>query len=215
MTEKRNAIGLLGGTFDPIHLGHIQIADIVFQALQLESVKFIPCKDPILKPAANASAEQRLAMLQKALAEFRYFDIDTRELDRKTPSYMVETLRSIKAEQPEKALCLILGADAFAQLAKWHEWQQIPLLCHIIVVNRPEAPLVSDQALKNLLESNQVAHPDEMFAEDSGKILVIKIPDIPISSTEIRQAIQQGQAPIDNLPLEVWEYVRQAGLYRN
>lgn len=214
MTATRNAIGILGGTFDPVHLGHIQIADIVFHALKLQSIQFIPCKDPVLKPAANATTEERLAMLQQALMGFRHFDVDTRELDRDTPSFMVDTLQALKQDHPDSSLCLILGADAFSQLSRWHEWAQIPLLCHLIVVNRPDAPLVTDAALKALLDSAQVAHPDELFAERDGKILVIKIPDIPISSTGIRKAIQQGEAPIDWLPLEVWDYIRKHQLYK-
>lgn len=141
MSSVKKALGILGGTFDPIHQGHLGIAHAALLACQLTEIRFIPCKQPLLKNQAHASTEQRLAMLSIACKPYPNFVIDDREIKRDTPSYMVETLTSLRADYPTSALCLIIGIDAFIDLPQWYHWQQLIDLAHIIIPNRPSFSL--------------------------------------------------------------------------
>ena len=130
-------IGLFGGTFDPIHHGHLQTAERLCTDLKLTQIFFILCKQPVLKPAARATAQQRLDMLALALKNYSQFTVDKRELTRDTPSYTIDTLKSYQQEMPNTPLYFILGIDAFLQLPQWYQWQQLLDYCHLIIINRP------------------------------------------------------------------------------
>jgi len=130
-------IGLLGGTFDPIHKGHINIATALMQQLDFAQVQFIPCQRSPHREQPIASAEDRLAMIKLAIEPYDRFTVNTIEIKKPGPSYTIDTLRSIHAEQPNKALCFILAMDAFAHFNQWRQWQEILNHCHLIVVNRP------------------------------------------------------------------------------
>ncbi len=125
-------IGIFGGTFDPIHLGHLRTALEVKQALQLEHVRFIPCFSPPHRAAPQADAQQRLALLRAALEQQDDFVIDTREIQRGGPSYMIDTLQSLHAEYPQQTLCLIIGMDAFYYFDTWQAYMQILDVAHVV-----------------------------------------------------------------------------------
>lgn len=207
-------LGILGGTFDPVHLGHLHIADQISQQLNMAQIRFIPCKTPVLKARATATPKQRLQMLNIALAHRDHYVIDTRELDRHTPSYMVETLSSLQKDFPEQALCLILGVDAFVDLPKWHQWQQLFGLCHIIVVTRPGFKLLTGTAFDKTWLPRKTQDINELTHAQSGKVFLLDMPPLPISSTEIRQCIKQHTENISSyLNPEVYDYIRQESLY--
>ena len=134
----KKAIGVLGGTFDPVHFGHLRLAKCARDDFQLDEVHLLPCRVPALKPQPIATAQQRVDMLRLAIANEPGLVVDESELHRDGPSYTVDTLRALRVEVgPECAICLIMGMDAFLSLPAWHEWQEIIGLAHVIVMQRP------------------------------------------------------------------------------
>ena len=129
-------IGILGGTFDPVHYGHLRTALELFQILNLAEIRFMPCQIPVHKDEVHADPKHRLAMLELALAGTPEFKVDHRELQRSTPSYMIETLISLRKEYPDTPLALIMGSDAFINLATWNSWQELTDYAHIVVAIR-------------------------------------------------------------------------------
>ena len=130
-------IGIFGGTFDPVHYGHIKPALSVKHALQLEQLRFIPNREPPHRETPWLDVDQRLALLKSALAEYEGVVVDERELEREGPSYMLDTLRSLQEEFPQQSFCLIIGMDAFMGINRWHRWRELFQLCHLIVTQRP------------------------------------------------------------------------------
>lgn len=189
------AIGILGGTFDPIHLGHLHLASEVYKQLDLQEIRFIPCHQSPFKQKTIATDEQRLAMLKLALKNHPEFTVDDRELRRKNISYTVDTLKSIQ-QKIDTQLYLIMSMDAFTQFNKWHKWREIIQLANLIVANRPSSRSITNNELKNL------------------SIHTINIPPNPISATEIRQLIKAGQDASSLVPKTVWEYIIKNQLYQ-
>ena len=144
-------IGILGGTFDPIHHGHLRLAVEMREGLGLEELRLIPALQPPHREAPIAGAEDRLAMLEAAVARANALHIDTRELVREGPSYTVDTLLSLRAELPAQPLCLIIGMDAFCYLDTWHRWQDVLELAHIGIARRPGTTEPTGGVLADLL----------------------------------------------------------------
>jgi len=215
MTGKKSAIGILGGTFDPVHNGHITIATTLLEQLNLKEVRLLPCKIPVLKPDAQATPEQRLDMLSLAIKDHPGLVIDERELRRKSPSYMVDTLTSLREEFPDTPLCLIIGMDSFIELEEWHQWEKLIKLAHFIVVNRPHVTLTESGPIKELLAKHQVTDPSELHSKVAGHIFLFDItPPIDISSTYLRGEIASGSSnPSSILPQSVWKYIQKHQLY--
>ncbi len=149
MTQQ--GIGILGGTFDPIHNGHIQIAETVLQALQLERIEFIPCFQPPHRQQPIASPKDRLAMVKLATKSNPHFHANEIEMDRQGVSYSVDTLTALRRQMPHQPLCFIVGADAFSAFHHWHEWQKIPTLVHLIIIGRQHAEAPSNPDIQALL----------------------------------------------------------------
>ena len=184
-------IGILGGTFDPVHFGHLRPALDVKQALGLEQVRFLPNRVPPHRETPWLDASQRSLLLELALDEVPGFELDTRELEREGKSYMVDTLGSLREDFHGSPLCLILGMDAFCGLHQWHQWQRIPDLCHLVVTGRPgfswpEIPELSG------LESRRVADVSALEQSDAGAILIQSVTQLDISSSSIRAQLQAG-----------------------
>lgn len=207
-------LGILGGTFDPIHNGHLQIAQTLYQDLNLKEIRFIPCKQPVLKNKTHATTADRLAMLKIALAPYQNFIIDTRELDRTTPSYTVETLQSLRQEMPDTPLCLIIGMDAFLDLPQWHQWQTLFTLCHFIIINRNDCKLTDNASLSTLLKNHETNDLSLLNSKLAGYIFQKSIAPIMISSSTIRQQIKTGENVSHLLPKQVWQYIDSKNLYR-
>lgn len=211
-------IGILGGAFDPIHYGHLRIAHEVYQHAQLEQVRFIPCKQPVFTQKQTfASILQRRSMLELALTNHPYFVPDYRELERPTPSYMIETLTSLRQEYKQHAVCLILGVDAFLQLPRWQRWQELLSLAHISVVTRPgyllEQQLPTD--LQSLMQQHQTTDSAVLSQTPHGHIwLYHSATPLAIAATEIRQQCTQGFSPRYLLPDAVLTYIEEHGLYQ-
>lgn len=155
-------IGLLGGTFDPIHFGHLRPALELYETLDLEQLRIIPCGTPPHRDPPCANGEQRLAMLRLALAGQPGLVIDPRELQRPGPSYMVDTLISLREELGDVPLALIIGMDAFHGLERWHRWRELVDLCHLIVIHRPGWQEPAEGELANLLTTRQTGDVAEL-----------------------------------------------------
>ncbi len=208
-------MGVFGGTFDPIHFGHLRTAHELAQSLSLSEVRFLPCGLPPHRAIPVASAEQRCAMVGLALASQAGFVLDDRELQRDGPSYSVDTLESLKADFPGSALCLIVGMDAFLGLPRWHRWQRIFELAHVVVAHRPGWRVPYRGPLGEILRARRSRQPQELHAVDAGRIYVHPVTQLEISSTEIRDLIRAGNDPRFLLPEKVRGSIQDTACYQS
>ena len=208
-------IGILGGTFDPIHFGHIRLALESCRQLDMQQVRFIPVNIPPHRDLPVASAADRKAMIELVLAEHEKFVIDQRELDRQETSYTIDTLKSLRQEQPEIPLCLIVGRDAFARIDSWYQWQSLLDHAHIIVASRPGDGNDLSGRVKEWAKIHSANGAANLHQHIAGLIYFMEIPLTDISSTEVRAALAAGQ------PVDAWlhpstlEYIKQHQLYQD
>lgn len=207
-------VGILGGTFDPIHFGHLRPALELCQALGLDHVRLIPARQPPHRSAPVASPEQRAAMAQAAVAGESCLAVDTRELARPGPSYTYDTLSSLRAELGGLSLCLILGSDAFAGLHTWHRWSELIELAHIVVVQRPGAAPLAQGEVAEVLGSRYIEDPAPLHRSPAGCVLRWPVTQLAISATGIRAMIAAGKSPRYLLPDSVWELIKRDAIYR-
>lgn len=184
-------LGILGGTFDPIHFGHLRPALDVKQALDLEQVRFLPNNVPPHREQPWLDTDSRKSLLEIALQDMPGFKLDCRELERAGKSYMVDTLASLRANFPDHHLCLILGMDAFAGLHQWYQWQRILEQCHIVVTDRPGFDWPSAAELQ-ALEACRTTDVNELKQAATGLILLQSVTQLDISASEIRKQLQAG-----------------------
>lgn len=210
----RKRIGIFGGTFDPIHIGHLRMALEIKQQLQLDEMRLLPCYLPPHRPTPGASAIQRVEMLEIALQGCTELQMDKRELQRNKPSYTYDTLCELRAEVGDQvSLCLCMGMDSFAMLDSWHNWDQLLQLAHIVVVTRPDWFLPESGAVADLL--NLHCHDIDAVAQQAaGAIVLLEQRLIPISATDIRAQIHAGKSPQFLVPNAVWNYIRVNELYQ-
>ena len=206
-------IGILGGTFDPIHHGHLRCAQELLQDLPLDEVRLVPSRFPPHRNTPHASVEQRLLMLKAALDGAPGLTVDDRELSREGPSYTVDTLHSLRAELGVTPLCLIVGMDAFNGLDRWHRWQELIGLAHIVVAHRPgwTPPQTGDVA--ELLQRHTAHSPLELRARPAGRILPWPITALDIAATAIRVQVAAGKSPRFLVPDAVARIIAAEGLY--
>jgi len=220
MTTAPAPVALLGGTFDPVHYGHLRFADAVRRALGLSEVRLVPAGDPPHRDTPMAPAADRLAMLKLAVSEFPGLVVDDRELRRAGKSYTVDTLTDLRREYPGHPLLLLLGADAFRGLPAWHRWRELFGLAHLVVVERPGVDLEAalPAPLLAILRQRQVAGPENLLARPAGAILLQPIAPTAVSATSIRNHVAQGSdaAKLNRglLPPAVLAYIDLHHLYR-
>jgi nicotinate-nucleotide adenylyltransferase len=207
-------IGIMGGTFNPIHNGHLRLAQELAEQLTLSQVRFIPSANPPHKATPKVSAQQRAEMVQLAIADNALFALDTRELERLGASYTIDTLISLKTEFTQHALCLIMGSDAFAKLDTWHRWQELINYCHIILVQRPSTtPTGLNQAMQDFMLAHYTEDLHALSETDSGCISMLAIPALDISSSQIRELMALGRNPRYLSPKAVVDYMQLNSLY--
>ena len=206
-------IGILGGTFDPIHYGHLRPAQEVMHALDLAEVRIIPAAVPPHRPAPVATAAQRLQMARLAAADMPGFSVDDREIRRGGPSYTVLTLESLRRELGERPLCLLMGRDAFAGIETWHRWQELPALAHFVVMTRPGWTTPAEDVLPAWARGRLAHAPGELVKTGAGKIYFQAVDPQDISATRIREAIAREQPVAGLLPPAVLEYLRLNQIY--
>ena len=207
-------IGILGGTFDPIHFGHLRTALDVQQALGLDQVRFIPLRRAVHRDQPETPAELRLQMVQAAIAEEPCFIADDRELQRSGDSYTVDTLGSLRREFPEQPLCLLLGTDAFNGFADWHRPEEILRLAHLVVMQRPGGVEPSDPRVREMLKRHGCGQPSLLRGQNGGLIYRQGVTQLDISATRIRALVVSDQSPGYLLPTPVLGLIREYGLYR-
>ena len=206
-------IGLFGGTFDPIHCGHLRTAFELWEALGLAEVRFMPTGSPPHRDQTNASAEHRLAMVQAAVAGQSAFTVDDREVRRTGLSYSVDTLTELRNENPDRSLCLLLGMDAFLGLPNWHRWRELLDLAHIVVAHRPGWKAPTMGPLGEVMVDRGTGGIRDLHDRLAGRIYVHAVTQLEISSTELRQLIAAGRDPRYLVPEEVRRLIRETGCY--
>ncbi|WP_426994643.1 nicotinate-nucleotide adenylyltransferase [Methylomonas sp. CM2] len=204
-------IGVYGGTFNPVHYGHLRTALEVRECLELDDLKMIPCRVPAHRGEPDVSAEHRLRMLELAVAGTPGLSVDRRELDRPGPSYMVDTLQSLAAELPGSGLVLFVGADAFTGLEGWHRWRDLFDYAHIVVMTRPG---FQPSVLGDFMRARLAARRDELRDARAGKLFFQAVTLLDIAATQIRRIIADGTNPRFLLPDAVLAYIQQHQLYR-
>lgn len=209
-------LALFGGTFDPIHYGHLQPVENLAAEVGLDKVILLPNNVPPHRPQPQATSEQRLEMVKLAVAGNPLFAVDDRELRVKTPSYTVETLEILRQEQGNKRpLAFIIGQDSLLSIHKWHRWNSLLDICHLLVMARPGYPDELETAeLQSWLENHQAFHPEELRKKPHGYIYLANTPLLNISATEIRQRSLAEHDCSDLLPSSVERYIKSQGLYR-
>src|SRR4051812_41730304 len=208
-------IGIFGGTFDPIHYGHLRTAYELLQALRLAEMRFIPAGNPPHREAPGADAQMRLAMVQAAVQDQPGFVVDDREVRREGLSYSVDTLAVLRSELPNRSLCLIVGMDAFLGLPKWHQWRELLELAHLIVAHRPGWRAPSMGPLGELLVDRGTGRSGDLHERRAGCIYIHAVTQLEISSTEVRKLIAAGRDPRYLMPDGVREIIEQTGCYRS
>ena len=208
-------IGIMGGTFDPIHFGHLRMAQELAEGLNLTEVRFIPSATPPHRDLPMTSAQQRADMVALAIADNPLFKLDTRELQREGYSYTIDTLQSLNEElQGQARLCLLMGLDAFAGITSWHRWQALLQFAHIVVATRPGTTLpVSHTALDEWSQQHAIACAQLLCRQAENGILKQEITALDISATQIREQFAEGKTPRYLLPGKVLEYINQQALY--
>jgi len=203
-------IGIFGGTFDPVHYGHLRSALEVKEVFGLAEVRMIPSANPPHRNEPAATAQMRVDMLKLAIANQPGFICDTRELDREGRSYMVDTLRSLHADLPDRTLMLFIGCDAFHSLMTWHQWQQLFDYAHIVVMTRPG---FETQELDDFFKTRHTILIKDLTQSPAGKLFFQPVTPLAISSTAIRSMIAAKQTPEFLLPDAVLDYIKQNRLY--
>ena len=206
-------IGLFGGMFDPIHYGHLRTAFELWQALKLAEVRFMPAGSPPHKQMTHASAELRLAMVKAAIADQKGFVVDDREIRRKGVSYSYDTLAELRAEYPDRSLCLLLGMDAFLGLPDWHRWRELLDLAHIVVAHRPGWKAPTMGPLGEVMVDRGTGSVRDLHDNRAGRVYIRAVTQLEISSTDLRQVITSGLDPRYLVPEEVRKIIRETGCY--
>lgn len=207
-------LALFGGTFDPVHVGHLSVAWEASELLDAD-VRLMPAAVPPHRPPPTASPEQRIAMLRAALQGQSRLTLDGRELRRVGPSYTIDTLVELRAEQGERPLILLLGADAFAGLPSWHRWMEIFDLAHIGVLSRPGIDVTLPSALAQAIEKRRVSSAHQLRRPPAGKVIELAVTPLEISATHIRELLAAGRDPRYLLPIGLFDDVELLAPYRS
>lgn len=214
-------VGIYGGTFDPVHFGHLRIAEELVEILQLSELRFLPAGRPRLRNEPAASPSHRMVMLQEAICDNERFLLDDREIKRPGESYSVESLRELRDEFLGKntAFCFIMGVDAFLKLPHWYHWQELFALSHLVVVNRPGHVSLASQMrlppeLKDVCRDRWTDDVNALRSVHSGLVFTAVTTLLDISATAIRTCIAAGKSARYLLPDNVLNYIGTHHIYR-
>ena len=212
-------LGLFGGTFDPVHFGHLRLAEEAIGHLGLGGVRWIPAGQPPHRGVPEVTAEQRLEMVLRCTAENEHFSVDASEVKAAAPSYTVHTLERLRAELgAEHSLILLVGADAFAGLSGWHRWRDIFSLAHVAVSHRPGFPVEITSLPHELateFHDRNLTGIDGLKDTPAGGIATFAMTQLAISATQIRKLLANGVSARYLLPDSVLDYIQRHQLYRN
>ncbi len=208
-------IGIFGGSFDPVHFGHIKTALALLENFDFEQIRFIPCQQSPHKNKVYASAEHRWQMLSLIANSHEKLMVDDCELKRHAPSYTIDTLIELRERfGDKKSLVLILGIDAYLKFCQWHHYENILSYCHLMILQRPGYTLPESGCEKDYINSCMVEDIALLTDTAYGKIFLSDLEKIDISSTQIRRTIADGEQPRYVIPGNVWNYIKRNKLYK-
>jgi nicotinate-nucleotide adenylyltransferase len=203
----------MGGTFDPIHIGHLRSALEARELLGCDELRFIPCHQPPHRALPSVTSLQRLRMIELAIAGEPRLRVDAREIEREGPSYTIDTLAELRAEVgPNCALHLLIGMDAFVELNTWRRWDELLDFANLVVMQRPDSAFPQQGAVAELLRAHRV-ELNEVKTKVQGAIAIVQLTPLPISATAIRALIHAQRSPRYLLPDAVWQFIREQRLY--
>ncbi len=215
----RRCIALLGGSFDPVHQGHVALARHFHKLLHPDELRIIPVGNPWQKAGLQASADDRVAMIRCAFDTLGMpVSIDLQEIQRHTATYTIETLKAVRAEVgPEASVSFLIGADQLQHLDTWNQWRQLFDYAHICAASRPgfgtEASQLPSQVRNEL--QNRAASPEQIRSQPGGFMYLANDLSVEISATDIRSAMQRGEKPESLVPATVLDYIETHHLYKN
>lgn len=208
-----NSLAIMGGTFDPIHIGHLRSALEARELLGCDELHFIPCHQPPHRATPSVTSLQRLRMLELAIADELGFRVDAREIEREGASYTIDTLTELRAEiGADCVLHLLIGMDAFVTLDTWRRWDELLDFANIVVMQRPDSVFPQHGAVGDLLRARRV-ELSEVKVKSHGAIALVQLTPLPISATAIRALIGAQRSPRFLLPDSVWQFIREQHLY--
>lgn len=215
MIQNKSIIGILGGTYNPVHKGHVYVATALAQNEEFQQIRVVPCYEPVHRDKPAATPQARLKMVELAFSNYPKIEVDDQEIKRQGPSYAYDTMRALKSQFPETPLCWILGSDAFASFDKWHNWREFLNIGHLVIVKRPGSPLPDEGPCYELLSSHQCSSLSDLTTSSAGKIVVMSIDPPHISAHSIRHKINRGASAIDLLPTKIWQFIKENHLYQD
>ncbi|AQQ01744.1 nicotinate-nicotinamide nucleotide adenylyltransferase [Pseudoalteromonas aliena] len=207
-------IAIFGGTFDPVHLGHLNMAQQCVKTFNLNTLYFMPCALPAHKAAPGISTQHRINMLNAAIEPYPYFDLDLRELNRAGPSYSLLSLQELRKEHPATPILFLIGMDSFNNLDKWFEWQTITQLCHIVVYQRPAQDCSVNGELKSYLQHAKVDEVTALEQTLAGKLYFLSGETHNAASSIIREQLKKSNKKNELLPDAVSHYIQMHQLYQ-
>lgn len=214
MSGSLTPVGVFGGTFNPVHYGHLRSALELCERLGLDHLRLMPCGQPPHREAPLCSAEQRARMVELAVQDEPRLRCDRRELEREGPSYTILSLEELRAELgPGHSVSLVMGCDALLKINSWMRWDELLTLAHIVVIARPGWHFPETGEVADWLDRHRTADRQALARETGGRILVEQLRPLAISSTEIRELLQAGRSPRYLLPGPVLDYIESGQLY--
>lgn len=211
--SKLQSLGLFGGTFDPVHYGHLRMALEFKQRLVLDEMRLLPCHVPPHREAPGRSSADRAAMVRLAVADCPDLSVDERELNRDEPSYTVETLAELRRELGDNvSLCWCVGMDSLVNLNRWHRWRELLGLAHLVVAARPGWSLPEQGEVAEWYQQHQIT-VETLHTRSNGGVVIVEQSLLDISATSIRELIAAGQSPEFLLPDAVRRYIEDNRLY--
>jgi nicotinate-nucleotide adenylyltransferase len=207
-------IAVMGGSFDPVHIGHLRVAIEARDHLQVDQLRLIPCGQPPHRDKSIATAAQRLHMLELAVADEQALMVDDREIRKNRLSYSVDTLTDLRAESGQQPICLIIGADAYQQLNTWHQWKRLFDLAHLVVVQRPGYTITTSSNVAEYTAQRSTENPEQLTKQSAGSVYFLQIPALEISSTRIRTLVSEGKSIRYLVPDSVNRWMQQHRVYQ-
>ena len=210
---QQQACVIFGGTFDPIHYGHLRAALEIRNLLNIDSITLMPSGSPVYRANSVSPVRYRVEMLKMAIAGLEGFKLDLREVERNGPSFTVESLLEIRQQSGDIPIIFVIGQDSANSLNSWHRWKEIFSLAHLVIMSRPGDLENYPDELANEFIGRKITHAAPLFDSIAGRVLCVPVTGLAISSKHIRALLEKGETPRFLLPDTVLAYIRQTGLY--